>query len=346
MTGALIILGAYVVYLPWIPGAYTTPKLLAVSAGALLGLWTGLPRPDAPPLRRPFAAVVGAALVSSLLADSPAMSLAGRSMATSGGFPGVLLAWLCYEAGAVAPKADRPWLLLGAALTALAAISQWAVDWPIVGALPGGRTYGLAGSPPFLGCMLALAAPLTWREGWLLRGLFVAAIYLTGSRAGFIGYAAGLTVLFLGARKSLLAAGLALSAGLALGPARVAGDGMRIDIWATAAKAFLARPLWGWGVDGFSDAFFLLRSPVVWGPLSIHGVESTHNLLLEILVAGGLVSLAAWIWLGASAWRRRHPQETVAATVAVLAYGCFNPTPFTAFAVLAYVWGKHDAPRA
>lgn len=343
MSAALILLGAYVAYLPFLPGAYISPKLFCIALGAAWGLWTQSPKEHAP-LRPAFAAVGASAFLSSLLADSPAAALAGHTNGFSAGFPGVLLAWLCYEAGPWNPTTPRL-LAVGASLTALAAGCQVAFGWFILDILPQGRAYGFAGSPPFLGCMLALAAPLAWDRGWAVRAAILLGVYLAGSKAGAIGYVVGLAVLLRGPREAGIGAVLTLAAGLWLGAQRVSGDLDRMEVWLAAWKAFTMRPVFGWGVDGFGDAFMLLRDPVSWGWKSFRGMESAHMLILDVLVSTGLVGAAAWGFLGWKAWKRNFPRSLVAATAAVLAYGFFNPTPFTAFAVLAYLWGEHDSTR-
>lgn len=344
---ALIILGAYVVYFPLIPGAYQTTKFLFIASGVFWGLG-GRSAPPEPPLRRAFLAVVASAAASSLGAGSPIHALAGHANSFSMALPGVLLFWLAYEAGLSSRGGARGAVLLGAVLTALAAVTQVTFGIPTVGPIPNGRAYGLIGSPPFLGCMLALAAPLTWDRGWVVRGLVAAAVVLTGSRAGFLGYAAALARYRFGFRRAIAAAGAALAAGLllTLGASRFLSDETRVQIWLTALKAIRERPLLGWGPDGFSDAFMAFRDPVIWGHRSFYSVESSHSLALDVLVFYGAVGAAAWVYLGRKVWLRQYPKEMTAAAFGVLAYGCFNPTPFTAFVVLAYLWGECDADTA
>lgn len=352
VPAVLIVLGAYVAYFPFIMGAYQTPKFLCIAAGAFWGLRRGSASVE-PPLRRAFLAVIASAAVSAAASGSPIHAFAGHANSFSMAFPGLLLAWLAYEAGVVSgttstyPRTHGV-LLLGAALTSLAAVSQAALGFPSVGPIPNNRAYGLIGSPPFLGCMLALAAPLTWVRGWIVRGLLVAAIILSGSRAGALGYAAAMGAYLFGFRRALTAAGAALAAGLLLtrGAGRFLSDETRVHIWSTAVKAIAERPLLGWGPDGFSDAFMAMRDPSYWGDRSHMAVESAHSLGLDVLVFYGVVGAAVWGFLGWRVVRQGYPKEVSAAALGVLAYGCFNPTPFTAFAVLAYLWGETDGARA
>lgn len=341
MTGILILLGAYLPYLPQIPGAYMSPKFLCISAGAAYGLWFGLPR--APGALRPaIVAVAASAFLSSVNADSPALSLCGYSNSFSGGFAGVLLMWLCYEAARSTEQESSGLLAVGAGATAGAAVLQKYLGWLLVTELPMGRAYGFAGSPPFLGCMLALAAPFLGKRNLALSLLVGLAVVLSGSRAGIAGYSAAMAVYLLSPKNAAIAAGAGLAAGVALTAHRLGSDSMRVDTWLTAIKAFWARPLLGWGMDGFADAFMLLRDPFTWGAQSAHGMESAHNVVLDIAVSGGVLGLVAWAFLFFQVWKQKFPRPVVAATAGVLTYGLFNPVPFTAFVVLAYVWGEHD----
>ena len=344
MTAFLILFGAFTAIYPDIQGVYMTPKMVCIASGASWGLWAAPPSLE-PPLRRGFLLVIICALLSSVLSDSPIYSLAGHANGFSGGFVGILLTWLCYEAAwAQGPGKDSErFVAAGAALTALAALSQVALGWPAVGPLPGGRAYGLIGSPPFLGCMLALAAPVVWRRGWMLHMLLAAGVAFAQSRAGFIGYVAACAVYLLGPQRAVAGAAVALILGLAFGPQRLGGDDMRIQTWATAARVIEARPWLGWGIDGFADAFMRLRDPLRWGYRSLYGVESAHMFFLDAATAGGLLGLASVGFLGYQAARRPAPRALLGALAGVMAYGFFNPIPFPAFCVLAYLWGEHDA---
>lgn len=344
MTYVLLTLGCYTAVFPT-AGAYLTPKLLAVAAAVVWGVWQR--DRGTKPLTTGFALVFAANLLSACFADSPVLALAGYTNEFSAGLSGVALMWLCYEAGGSESEWAKP-LAWGVALTALTAISQRALGWPMVSAeLPtGSRAYGLAGSPPFLGCMLALAAPLLWgggtnrREDWLLRALIAIGIFLTASRAAFIGYATGLGVLLLGYRRAafwgLVAA---LIGAVAAGTRTWGSDSMRLEIWKTGLVAVAEKPFFGWGPSGFGDAFLLLRDVEAWGWRSLYGVESAHNVVLDVLVFSGAVGLAAWVFLGYALWRRGLNGPKQAALTSVLVYGMFNPIPFTAWCVLAFVIG-------
>lgn len=342
MTYVLLTLGCYTAFLP-LASPYLTPKFLAVAAAVAWRVWR---RPLEPkPLTAAFSLVFLANLYAAVFADSPVLALAGYTNEFSAGLAGVALMWLCYEAGE--PGWDKP-LAWGVALTALTAVSQRALGWPVVDtALPSGdRAYGLAGSPPFLGCMLALAAPLLWRlEGRLFHGFLAVAVFLTASRAAFIGYAAGLGILILGYRRAALWGLVASLVGAVAAGARTgSSDSMRIEIWKTALIAMKERPLLGWGPSGFGDAFLLLRDAEAWGWRSRVGVESAHNVVLDVLVFSGVVGLTAWTYLGYALWRRGLNAPKQAALATVLAYGMFNPVPFTAWCVLAFVIGAENDP--
>lgn len=68
-----------------------------------------------------------------------------------------------------------------------------------------------------------------------------------------------------------------------LGNGGINWDGVsgRDDIYERTIQLICASPIWGYGITGGS----------------YHGVISTHNLFLEILVEGGLIYLIVWVYL-------------------------------------------------
>ncbi len=97
-----------------------------------------------------------------------------------------------------------------------------------------------------------------------------------------------------------------------------------------------------------------LRGPA-WieaGGRGLSAAENAHNLILNVLATGGIWGLATRGILAWRAWslHRVQPQESTwshaerrtlyASYASVLVYSCFNPVPFEAWCVLAYMLGS------
>lgn len=344
MIAEPLLVGAYVAVVPGLVSPFSLPKLAVVVAGAATAVWA---TKDSPPaaLRRPMLLVIAAATLSAAFSDSPLLSLAGRPNSTSGGLIGLLAAWLCYEAGrregGGLERAIR-FVLIGAAISGLAGVLQVLVGWPLlVDSLPaGGRAYGLAGSPPFLSCMMALALCLSVGGRWLPFLAILGGLLAAQSRSGMAGAVAGLLYLLSGARGAALGTVVIAVAGLVGAIEKLNSDDMRVHIWETAGRAFAQRPILGWGPEGFTDAFMLLRQRYVESPFNV--ADNAHNFALHWAVTGGVVGLGVWGYLISCAGELAADRRLVAATAAVFAYGCFNPIPTAAFCVLAFLWGAAE----
>ena len=318
-------------YLPLSPGIdiFLLPKQTLIAAGAALALnFSSRERPQRR-LRLAFWAVILTALASAALSASPLQSVIGAQRSSTAGVLGLVLAYLCYEA------AEPGWeshLLVAAAICADMALLQPLIQFPLPPV--GTRLSGFIGSPPMLGCMLALAAPVAARQRrWWVLGLLTGVVYLTGSRAALLGLAAGLGWEAL-SHKGRLWTALALASAAVLCVRPGANDGMRMQTWVIAWKAFCEHPLFGVGPDNFTDAFQRLRS-IDWQAGAHTVQDNAHNLPLHILATQGLVGAWAWLNLG----RRAKITPSLAA---VLVYGLFDPTPFMAWCVVAYQAGATE----
>ena len=317
---ALIILGSY---LAVIPGGdiFMLPKLVAIFAGAFLCLL----RPSKPGMLRPYFLIWLAAMAVSA---SSAQSWIGLYRSPTAGMLGASAVWLGYEAGLTSSIADWPLITVGAALAGLLALVQLVPACPLHGLVPNGRAIGTIGSPPFLGCMLAWAVPV-----------IVLALLATRSKAAILGALVGAAVRW---RVPAWVLGLgAVAVVVALN--RVGSDTMRLYIWAMAWKAFASRPWLGVGADNFGDAFIALRGPawIAAGGRGLSGAENAHNLILNVLATGGLLGLFTRGYLAWKAWPLvRYRPRLLACCASVLAYSMFNPVPFMAWAVLAFMVGS------
>jgi tetratricopeptide (TPR) repeat protein len=202
---------------------------------------------------------------------------------------------------------------------------------------------------------LSLALP--GRLPKVCAALAVIAMILTGTRAAFLGLAAGAAVwcgLRLTGRAWWRVAGLAAAALLAvfvlyLSPAGqplrsrarwFAEDpwgGARPLLWRDSLRMGLARPLAGHGPETFTAAFPHYESIALARAYPDFAHESPHNIFLDALVGqgiAGLLLLAAWCALGlTAAWKIRgtHP-ELAACLIAALASGIVSQQ-FTVFTI-------------
>lgn len=327
---ALLLLGAYLAISPG-GDMFMLPKLVAIFAGAFLCLW----RPQRTGTLRPyFLLCLGAMAMSA----HSTQSWIGLYRSPTVGIAGALAVWLSYEAGLTATPRAWKWVKAGAASCSVLALLQLIPRAPFHGILSeaGGRAIGTIGSPPLMGCMLALALPLG--GAWTIL-VIATAILAARSKAAILGAIAGAAVRW---RVPAWAAGIgAVAVVVALN--RGASDTMRIYIWGIAWKVFLAHPLLGVGAENFGDAFMGLRGPA-WieaGGQGMSAAENAHNLLLNVLATGGVFGIITRGILAWKAWPAvRSSAALMASCVSVLVYGLFEPVPFMAWAVLAFMVGS------
>lgn len=189
------------------------------------------------------------------------------------------------------------------------------------------RAGDFVGHPNVLGAFCVITIPFLlflatslpqWRWKVLLQVstcLLSLALVLTFSRGAYL--AAGASLLFLAvmggwrARAALIPMVIILSTLLGIAwPAvssrfketesefQAQGPRSRLYIWdATFSDAFPDMPLWGWGAEnGFTvrvESREIFRTDRPPAPRLAH----PHNQFLDILVAGGMPALIAWVWL-------------------------------------------------
>lgn len=80
----------------------------------------------------------------------------------------------------------------------------------------------------------------------------------------------------------------------------------RAYIWPMAIEGFKERPILGWGQENFNYVFNAHYNPEMYA--HEQWFDHTHNIILDWLVAGGILGLLAYLWLCASAlwllWRK------------------------------------------
>jgi O-antigen ligase len=319
-----------VLFIPISVDSFILPRaslaLIGAGLGTALAGWLSL-RGELPAglgrLRWAALAVAGAALLSAAFSISPWLSLVG-SYSRYESLP-MRLAYLGLFASAVwllRSGADRErvisWFLAGCSLAAVEAVWQWgcgafgAIDCRV------DRPDGNLGQPNLLGALLAMAVVLAlaraWRDRrwWPLLLPLAAGLAVCTSRSGWLGATAGVgtwAALSLPGRRAALAtlAGGAAVTGvaflfLATGPLRQLNadtGSARVGVWSDSLRVIAARPLTGWGEEGFGLVFGRYQS-ADWEPG--HAFDRAHSQPLDLLAAQGLPGLMACAWLWGAVW--------------------------------------------
>lgn len=166
-----------------------------------------------------------------------------------------------------------------------------------------GRYHVVFGNPNFFGAYLGVAVSFV-SDIFALALLFMGVI-LSGSRgallAGLLGFGAMCYLSYLrGISKKVLAA-LGAVLILALGiffyaNSRVSVYENRGTIWEVGFRAFMKRPILGWGLENFEYAY---NASLMQGETWLKGVrvDKAHNEILEVMVSGGVLGLLAYLSL-------------------------------------------------
>lgn len=123
----------------------------------------------------------------------------------------------------------------------------------------------------------------------------------------------------------------------------------RYFVWPMAVKGFMDRPILGWGQEGFNFVFNKYYDPRMYG--QEQWFDRTHNVVLDWLIAGGILGLVSYISIFISLfyyiWRKRSKlnlSEKSVLTGMIVAYVFHNLFVFDNlisyilfFTVLAYI---------
>jgi putative inorganic carbon (hco3(-)) transporter len=322
-TASRVLFGAFVVGLA---GSVT------LAQGALIGLtalWLWRLRdPEARraqpwPLRWPVLAFLASTLLSALASGAPGTSLLAAK--------GLFVVLTLYVTAAVLDSTDRAERFV-VALTVLCSIAALAGLVQVL-ACPGGppsewplsrffyrcdRARGPFSIYMTLGGVLATVLPVgltrllpggpgpRWLAApWLVMLAGLAATYVRGA---WLGFGAGLTVVLATMRRGrwLLLAGLALLVlGVLFGPERLSQrlrsvtDPQEVTIrerlymWRSGLAMWRERPWLGVGSGGVKLLYSRYALPEAIKKRTSH----VHSSPLQILIEGGMVGLAAWLWI-------------------------------------------------
>lgn len=307
--------------------AWSDAALLMVLFVAVVETWSGTFPPRQ--LSLPALAFLGAFVLSAVFA--PDQETAWRSVlgVVAYGLVFLLLGNL------LARGVPRSELYLALVIVAQVLMAAWAVNWLMDGArLIGYRLRYDNSNSAALSVLLLLPALVVGERRRLVAGQSAAVLWLSASRAGALGLAAGVGTLVLRGkalarhRWVLVALAIALGLGLAARPDLLAANS-RGKLWGLAVRMVEASPLVGQGPNAYKGWWLASDdSPYFFG--------HAHNVYLNLAAETGLVGVAAGAWLIgalllALARRRSSPWAlaALAATVALLAHS-LGDVPTTA----------------
>jgi O-antigen ligase len=281
--------------------------LLAVYALAMLIRY---PAAHRQPLLFPLLAVFGAGVLAGLLGFDPR---AGVLFTFIGGLG---IVWHCaivrfYDDRGAAATMLAAYLISGAIASALA-IGMIVTRTPVAQyALQHGRATGTFILPGELAGYLIVLVPIAYAvarvtpalwlraAAWTSLALGLIALYLTFSRAGWMGFAAAVAFLLAlrtryGARAAAIVVVLGVVAVLVLFNAHhdPSEDYTRLSIWQAALQIIDRFPLTGVGPFNFSQLYAAVRAPDA-DATAFHA----HSLYLTFFAEFGLLGVGSVIWL-------------------------------------------------
>jgi len=367
-----------------------TPKLVVLLAGAAVcAVFRRGERPAHSYTLLTLCTAVSLA-ISSAVSTSPALSVFGstwRRFGVVAYFAVLLLAWTIAASDRRGRTVVLRAIAVASGLSAIYGIAQYAGWDPFVprsayhigeGVWSIVRPPGTMGYVSYfatwllVGGFLSLAlARIEEARGWCAiayasGGLSFAAMSLTGTRAAFVGLAAGLIVAAfrfgfrIPRRAMAMAAGLAIAVGgFYVSPAGLPmrsrtrwfiedpWGGARPLLWRDSLRMGLARPLAGFGAEVFTATFPHYESRELARAFPDFSHESPHNIVLDALVSQGIpgmLCMVAFCGFGLMAgWRAKQPWVLAAVVAGIVAQ------QFTVFtiptALLFYVAVALAVPR-
>lgn len=353
MTRLLVIFllfGLPFLVLPLGPSNFETPKVIAGEiAIELLVAYTLIKQTTFPRLRPLFLIGLG---VIFLLSIFDLIFL--RTTTTFFGNPfrlqGVFLLWHLLLFSLVAPLYTLSQWLRKLTIFPLLALALTVV---LFGYNPAGRAVGSLGEPNFLAATAVFFWPflLSSKKSLLIPGfiLALAIFFVSASRSGIIALAIQVIFIFMTqALKIKLSVSVLFCLGLLVLslflpltlPKKIYED--RAEIWQTAILASLDRPITGYGF-GNTEEILKKESIALSNNIHFQYVDSAHNILLDLFLAGGLVGLLAFFLLLFSAFRTATQQNNLlilTILLGLLTVLSFNPGGVTTLIALYWVLGQ------
>ena len=306
------------------PGVSVVPHAFAIALFAAMGVVAAIvtvsllvSRGPNSPLLRPYAAWLGAGLLSLALGLNPR----DGSVFVTIAFFNVIWnahAFRFYARPGVARAIWWSYLITGT-LASIAAIVMVLLRSPAaLYSIANGRAVGTFVLPGELAGYLIFFIPVTYALARTARSAPMRALAAIGcasgavamalsfSRTGWVGLAAGIAALIAvrSPRGGIVRAGAVVAAALVLVLAlfnehhNPSENYTRISIWQAAAGVIDRFPLTGAGPFGFSKAYAFVRLPD-GDATAFHA----HSLYLTVFAELGAIGLAAFLWIFVAFWR-------------------------------------------
>jgi O-antigen ligase len=360
-------------------GIYVTAfaALNAVIAGLLVGVWLyELPRNNDLTDRLLLLGLL-LFLAACVVSAFPRMSFDAATSSVA-----FLAAFGIARTELIAAGAERAMitaLALCGAVLAIVILAVWIPDWvawwqatgtapPLDRELPTGPYRGFHVVGMLSGLLLPALVQAGRRQSvgpvFLLAAVAsLAVIYMSGSRSNwlalFAAAAAAAVVIFRPSRRFVVRASalvivvlalFALSGALEAISARLLNTytiATRVDIWQSALRLWLDRPLAGWGPGSFAATFTYGES----FPLSPHFVGTAHNVAVQAILEAGLLGLAALVMVGAGlaiaiVRNRQRSGYALAGLTFFAVVGLTDmPTSHPMVMAIGLCWAASAAPR-
>lgn len=344
----------FLFFFPFAYDSYTLPRI-ALAAVLLASAWYLSRRWGPKPLTVPMLVMFACVAASAVASGDLLVNTFGRYMSR---YLGLVPLALCVVAYHLPPQRIHAAMRWAGGLMAVYAASQLAGSPLSYEVAAGGRVIGTLGSPPALGCALAMCLPFCWGQGWrrsLLFGVVVASLLATGSRGPIL--AALVAMAVMAAPKTprrlagVMAAILVGSGALYLAFNHGLSDSIRAHTWISSLRIWWAHPWLGSGAETYMDAWRPFQD-ARWISMVGHKVyqDHAHNDFLQALAAFGLAGAAAYGWLLWSTWKRLRRMDSagyygapVSASIAAM-FICakFNAVPFACLFAAALMLGSLD----
>jgi O-antigen ligase len=297
----------------------------------------------------PLGLYVASLVAATAAADRTLLAVVGRAGRHTGSGV-ALASVVLLVAAAVAYRDRRPDPVVAGVLVVAVPVMGYALvqmagadpfEWTLVEGGP--AAFSTLGNTNFVSAWLGMIVPLAawgalspvWRAPWRAASGAVGAAALltaaaTGSAQGVVAGAVGLAVTLgawllasraPGARSRAAASGAIALAGAAALAMVVFPGGLvggvtrsletRLAHWGTAWRMAADHPWRGVGPAHFSSWFRMYEAPEVAAARGLdRGLDSPHNVPLELLTAGGWPLLLSWVavvaaicWVAVAAWR-------------------------------------------
>ncbi|CAN5256038.1 hypothetical protein BH11ACT5_BH11ACT5_19100 [soil metagenome] len=334
LVAAILAIGSSLAVVPWALNRFTLGPLILIGVAGVVS-FAVVPRGSLPRWM-PLLLLTGAAvlLTAALASGQPVAAILGRwpryeGLVAVGGYALALVVGARLFGRPATGREERSTVLVVTVVAAVHALAS-ILDALGLSLLPGtldrsGALLGNASDQGVIGAAVAVLLARAALTSWTARAGVVSGLVLvlaSGSRSGLLALVAGLLVLGLleltVARRPRAAAVYAAGSGAAVAlalvvptiaprlvgtsPSSLGTIAERALVWQESLAVALAHPVLGVGPSGFLDAIATVHDSR-WFSSVAPGttLDSPHSLVLQVLVAGGILALLVAAAFGALA---------------------------------------------